>query len=175
MKSLTNKTIVLTGPESTGKTTLTKKLSSFFKAQYYPEFARDYIENLNREYTFNDVVIIAKQQIEIFKKQNENKCIFYDTGLIITKIWFREVYGKVPSFINIAINNIKIDLYLLCYPDIKWVSDNVRENGGSKRLKLFNIYKTELDNYGFKYLIIKGEKDKRFSLAKEYLSSAYCL
>jgi len=175
LKNLPNRRIVLTGPESTGKTTLANKLSSFFTATYYPEFARNYIENLNREYTFNDIVIIAKKQIQIFEKETINKFTFYDTGLIITKIWFQEVYNRVPNFVNSAINNINIDLHLLCYPDIKWVPDGVRENGGSSRLYLFNIYKAELENYGFKYLIIKGEKDERFSFAKKYLSSAYCL
>ena len=175
MKNLANKKIVLTGPESTGKTTLANELSSYFSANYYPEFARTYIENLNRKYTFNDVVIIAKKQIQIFEKETTSKFTFYDTGLIITKIWFQEVYNKVPDFVNNAIQSINIDLHLLCYPDIKWVPDDVRENGGSKRLYLFNLYKAELESYGFKYLIIKGEKDKRFSFAKNYLSSAYCL
>jgi NadR type nicotinamide-nucleotide adenylyltransferase len=172
------KKIVLTGPESTGKTTLASYLSNSYNTLYFPEFAREYIENLKRDYTFEDVENIAKQQIKILRKNDfeaSEKCVFFDTGLIITKVWFQEVFGEVPQYINDAIKNIKIDLYLLCYPDIKWVRDAVRENGGEKRLYLFNRYKEELDKNNNKYLIIRGNKNKRFALAEKYLSSAYCL
>jgi len=172
------KKIVITGPESTGKTTLIDYLSEKFSMPYYYEFAREYIENLNREYTFEDVENIAKKQISILKKSNysvNEKCVFFDTGLIITKVWFQEVFNRVPFYVEEAIKEIKIDLYLLCYPDIKWVPDAVRENGGEKRLSLFNKYKEELEKNSFKYLIIKGYERERFLSAQEYLSSAYCL
>lgn len=170
--------IVLTGPESTGKTTLSEQLSAHYNTIHIPEFAREYIEDLNRKYNFDDVVKIAQKQIQFLKKENNsgiNNLIFIDTGLIITKIWFQEVYNKVPEFIEEALNTIKIDLYLLCYPDIKWVPDRVRENGGEKRLDLFNKYKKELENYKFNYFIIKGDEESRFLSAKNYLSSAYYL
>ena len=172
------KKVVLTGPESTGKTTLAEQLSTHYNTVYVPEFAREYIEDLNRNYYYDDIIKIAKKQIRFFKKTNGidiNEFMFFDTGLIITKIWFQEVYNKVPEFIEEAINTIEIDLYLLCYPDLKWVPDNVRENGGEKRLDLFNKYKKELDNYKFNYFIIKGDDESRFLSAKKYLSSAYCL
>lgn len=170
--------IVLTGPESTGKTTLSSQLSNYYNTKCYPEFAREYVENINREYTYEDLIIIAEKQIQILNSitsEVKKEFVFFDTGLIITKVWFQEVYNKVPEFIEKAINTIKVDSYLLCYPDIEWVEDNVRENGGDKRFKLFDKYKNELEKNKFNYFIIKGNREERFLSAKKYLSSAYCL
>ena len=41
------KRIVLFGPESTGKTTLAKKLAYHFQTNWVPEFAREYLEKKN--------------------------------------------------------------------------------------------------------------------------------
>ena len=171
--------IVITGPESTGKTSLSRQLSEYYNAPLIPEYARKYIETLNNKYNYNDVVNIAKYQIEQLEKINtdysNSRFVFIDTGLIITKIWFNEVYKKIPDFLINSIKNIKIDLFYLCYPDIPWVPDKVRENGGKKRIELFYKYKYELDYYNFKYIIIKGDIKNRFLSAKIYISSAYCL
>jgi len=82
------KRIVLIGPESTGKTELTQFLSREFNTVYVPEYAREYIEKLNRKYSYNDVVHIAETQVGLSKKMinKANKVLFYDTYLIITKI-----------------------------------------------------------------------------------------
>ncbi|MCF6365392.1 MAG: ATP-binding protein [Bacteroidales bacterium] len=172
------KKIVLTGPESTGKTTLSEQLSKEYNTINVPEFAREYIEDIKYKYTFEDVVYIAEKQIKQLIEQNypgAKDFVFFDTGLIITKIWFLEVFKKVPEFVEEAIRTINVDLYLLCFPDIKWIQDCVRENGGEKRIYLFNKYKKELDLYKFKYFIITGDVNSRFLSAKKYLSSAYCL
>jgi NadR type nicotinamide-nucleotide adenylyltransferase len=168
------KKIVITGPESTGKSDLSKYLANYYNTFFIPEFARKYIENLNRKYTFNDVVEIAKQQIIDFKKEysEENKYIFFDTGLIITKIWFEEVYGKIPSFLEEALLQIKVDLYLICYPDIEWKYDKVRENGGEKRNYLFKKYLQEIENQNVNYKIVKGVGLERYKNAIDAILSA---
>ena len=133
--------IVITGPESTGKTLLSKQLAEHFKTDWIPEYAREYVENLDRAYTFEDVEKIAKKQIEtdkqIFKKTND--LVFIDTWLIITKVWFTEVYKNVPDWIHEHIISSKIDLFLLCKPDIEWAEDPLRENK-NKRDYLFQKY-----------------------------------
>ena len=171
------KKIIITGPESTGKTTIAEFLSKEFNTIYIPEYARKYIQQKNNKYDYNDVLNITKHQIkELTKNYNKaNKFIFFDTGLIITKIWFNEVFNKVPKLLENALKSIKPDYYLLCYPDIEWIPDNIRVNNGEKRKELFIKYRQELELYNFKYQIIRGIGKERLLSAKRFISSAYCL
>ncbi|MFC2096411.1 AAA family ATPase [Bacteroidota bacterium] len=157
------KRIVLIGAESTGKTELTEYLSEKFGTVWVPEYAREYIEKLNRPYTYDDVEHIAKRQVVLEEEfvRRANKILFYDTYLIITKVWFKLVYNKVPDWLHQKIVDSKIDLFILCDNEIPWISDPVRENGGEMRDKLFKIYKEELKYYGFNYKIIKGSGSDR--------------
>lgn len=167
--------IFLTGPESTGKTDLTKHLAAKFNVDFIEEYAREYVENLNRPYEYADVINIAMKQVrqlQDYSKKNR-MLLFVDTYLIITKIWFVEVYGKYPDWIDSEIKKTGSDLYLLCKPDIPWIQDNVRENGGEMREILFNEYETELKNANLNYCIVKGKGDVRYENAeravKEFL------
>lgn len=163
------KRIVLIGPESTGKTELSKKLAERFNTCYVPEYAREYIESLNRDYTYEDVEHIAKMQVQLESEfcQKEDEILFFDTYLIITKIWFKVVFNKVPDWLNSKIEESNIDLYLLCNTDLPWISDPVRENGGEMREKLFEIYKKEIEELGAEYYVISGTGEQRTQNAIE--------
>ncbi len=167
--------IVITGPESTGKTELSQHLAKIFKGQYVPEYARGYIQNLGRQYNYEDVLIIAKMQIQ---QQHEVSTrfrgfIFYDTWLIITKIWLKEVFGRNPDWIDEKLENIRMDLYLLCAADIPWVPDPLRENGGERRDYLFEQYRSEIRKLGIKYYIISGTGEERFCLAENLVKKYF--
>ncbi len=159
--------IVVTGPESTGKTTLAKQLSQLFGGQYIPEFARGYVEKLDRHYTYQDVEFIADQQILQYEAtlRSEQSFFIFDTWLIITKVWFRWVYGQVPDRLEDQIRNCPMDLFLLCCPDLPWEADPVRENGGENRTRLFQEYHDELVRYGFNFVEIGGVGDERLNNA----------
>ncbi len=163
--------IAVTGPESTGKTTLCKDLARSTGGIYVPEFARDYIENLNRQYTFRDVEIIAKEQVihreEYFARGRG--LVFFDTDLIITKLWFEEVFNNVPGWLDSEIKKGRMQLYLLCSTEPPWIADNVRENGGRKREYLFKRYEQELKNYDFPYFVVSGMGDQRLVNALDAL------
>lgn len=163
------KIIVITGAESTGKSVLTEWLSNYFKVPFIPEFAREYIENLDRNYNYLDVEKITKKQISQLEalKQSEHPYVFVDTWLIITKIWFDVVFGKIPSWLESSIQNTKIDLFLVCDTNLPWEPDPVRENGGEQREILQVRYINELKNYNFNYQIISGTGEKRFRAAFE--------
>ncbi len=164
--------IVITGPESTGKTSLTSQLAEHYHTTWIPEYARTYIAGLNRDYDYNDLVRIAERQILELKNLNEfaNKLIFYDTGLIITKIWFREVYRKHPNWLDVEIRKNKPDLYLLCYYDLPWQFDLLRENGSTERRSyLYELYRREIEKIGCNYHIIKGFNQERFNLAFKFV------
>jgi NadR type nicotinamide-nucleotide adenylyltransferase len=156
--------IVVTGPESTGKTTLCRQLSLHFNTVYIPEYARTFIEKLNRPYTYKDIEHIAYKQVELQKEfvLKANSYLFYDTYLIITKIWFKWCYNKYPGWLDHKIAEDNIDMYLLLNTDIAWRDDGVRENPGAKRNELMRLYRAELDKLNKKYSIINGIGDTRF-------------
>jgi len=166
-----SKTIIITGAESTGKSVLTEGLANHFQLPFIPEFARSYIENLGRKYNYNDVELIAKNQIQQLSefKQTDIPWIFSDTWLIITKIWFEEVFGKVPKWLEPEIKKTKIDLFLICDTDLPWEPDPVRENGGEKRLYLQQQYIESIIKYGFNYKIITGKNEDRLQNALNQL------
>jgi len=165
------KKIVLTGPESVGKSTLTLQLGKYFNVPFGKELARDYIEKLNCNYTKNDVLDIASLQIEQEQKlmKSNAKFVVFDTDLIITKIWLLHVYGDCPSWINKYLEGNLADLHLLCYYDIVWKYDPVRENANI-RPKLFDLYKNEIEKLSIPYAVVNGIGDERFVKAKNAIN-----
>lgn len=163
------KHIVITGPESTGKTVLCEKLARHYQTVYIPEYARTYILTLDRPYIYEDVLHIANKQVELVSEYSKNaeSILFYDTYLVITKVWFDVVFKKHPQWLDAILLENKVDLYLLCAPDIPWIPDPVRENGGKMREVLFKRYQTELNNHHSRYQIIDGKN--RFEKAVEYI------
>jgi NadR type nicotinamide-nucleotide adenylyltransferase len=159
--------VVITGAESTGKSVLTKQLSQHFYAHFYPEYAREYLERSGPVYTREDVEQIARVQMEQMNEATkyQTACVFFDTWLIITKVWFEVVFGKVPAWIPEAIEKAPVDLFLLCENDIPWVPDPLRENGGDMRQKLLEMYKTNIAEFGFNYKTITGTGVERLENA----------
>ena len=143
----------MTGPESSGKTTLCKALSEHFKISFTEEYAREYLNTINREYKEEDLLEIAKGQLK-----SEQNTQLLDTDLITIKIWSNYKYGNCNNWILEQIEKQKVEnrFYLLCKPDLKWDYDPLRENP-TNRNELLEIYKQELENLGHKFLIIKGE------------------
>lgn len=167
--------ISIIGPESTGKSTLSEQLANYYNTIWLPEYARTYIGNLNRNYSYEDVVHIAEKQVELENEylQKANKFLFIDTDLIITKVWFDFVFKKHPVNIDENIIKNKADLYLLCYHDLPWEFDKLRENGGENRKILYSLYEMELKLKQFKYKIVKGKGDERLKLSIEKINNFF--
>lgn len=163
--------IAVTGPESTGKSVMADYLAEKFKGIFIPEYAREYVDTINRPYNYDDLLLIAREQIRQYQElQQSADVVFFDTWLIITKVWFDWVYGKVPDFVEENIRSCPIDLFLLLQPDIPWVADPARENGGESRQRLLERYRQELDYYHFKYVEIDGIGDQRYVNAEKEIS-----
>lgn len=169
--------IAVTGPESTGKSTLAKQLAESYNGVIIPEYARQYIENLTEHYTYNDVENIAIEQVRQYMETiNSNQNFFvFDTWLIITKVWFSWVYNTTPDWLEERIRNCPVDLFLLCRPDLPWEADPVRENGGDSRIKLFELYRTELEHYGFNFVEIGGSGEDRLGNSIQSVSDFFKL
>ena len=161
--------IVISGPESTGKTELAKHLAGICQVEYMPEYARTYVERLGRPYTYEDVEHIAREQERQLSEAvtKGDRIIILDTYLVITKIWFREVYGKIPEWIDQNLRESEIDLFLLCFYDIEWVADPVRENPGIRRKYLFEQYQEEIKGLGIPCELVRGIGSGRFDNAQK--------
>ena len=166
------KKIVITGPESTGKSHLTKALSKHFKGEYVEEFAREYIAQLKRPYEEQDLLKIAKGQIAKEDKQARiaKEYIFYDTDLTVIDIWSQEKYGKTHPWIKQQLQKRTYDLYLLCDIDLEWKEDSQRENPNDRE-HLLNLYRESLDKRNIKYYIISGQGEERINNAIEIINS----
>ena len=145
--------IIVTGPESSGKTTLCRALSEHFKIPYSEEFARGFLDQLGRNYKKDDLLKIAKRQLN-----SEQNTQLLDTDLITIKIWTKYKYGSCDKWILAQIEKQKSEnrFYLLCKPDIPWKADPQRENPNDRE-ELFEIYKKEIESLGHDYFIVEGE------------------
>lgn len=148
------------GPESVGKSTLCRQLSERYGYRWIKEYARTYVEQLSRPYTYDDVQSIAQRQISEIKASYPEKVVLYDTELIITKVWMEHVYGKVAEEVIEALRAYPMDKYLLLAPDLPAEPDPVRENL-DKRQYFFEWYEREIQATGVPYTIIRGEGETR--------------
>ena len=156
------KRIAITGPESTGKSRLAEELAKHYNSVWVPEYAREYLKNINREYNYDDVLQIAKGQIERENKQAEkaNNILFCDTDFTVTKIWCDFKYKQCHDWINEQFLAHQYDLYLLCSTDLPWEPDSLRENP-NEREELFQIYLKVLKSAGLPYVIVNGIEEER--------------
>jgi NadR type nicotinamide-nucleotide adenylyltransferase len=160
------KKIVLTGPESTGKTHLCKKLAAHFNCPFTEEYAREYLSKINRGYSADDIVEIARGQIMEEDKflNSQNEFLFCDTDLLVCKIWQEYKYGFCDDWLSRTFENRHYDLFLLCSADIPWENDPLRENKFERDL-IFDLYKSALEKSCKNYAIISGNFNERFTLA----------
>ena len=152
------------GPESSGKSTLARYLAKRYHGLLIPEYARDYVEQKGTtEVSFDELCAIAKHQIEELENLSSHSLIlsftqpvFFDTELIVTKVWFDYAFGRVPEWLNENIHRFPMDVYLLTYPDIAWVPDPARSNGSDAiRKELFDRYEAEVQALDIPYYIIR--------------------
>lgn len=170
------KKFVIVGPESTGKSTLSEKLADYFKTNWAPEYAREYLEKNGTDYNFESLYAIAQGQLmceeTAAKKVQEksNNVLIIDTDLLVIKIWSEFVFNKCDNRILAEISKRKYDGYLLCNTDAPWVKDNLREYPNiEQRQKLFHHYKEELTEQKAPWIIISGNYEERLQKAIRFI------
>lgn len=166
------KKIIFTGPESSGKSTITSAIAAFYSCDLVEEEARSYLSNLDRPYTENDLLQIAKKQYANEKRLSSSSkpFLFCDTSLLVLKIWSEYKYKRVHPWIIEKLKENKPALYFLCNIDIPWEPDPLREHPNkADRLGLFNLYQKELNLLKTPYIILHGRKERRFHKVKDIL------
>ena len=163
--------IIITGPESSGKTTLAQSLAKHYHTDWVPEYARDYLDRLDRPYQEEDLVIIAQGQIEREDELAQSTdLLICDTSLLVIKIWSEYRYGRYHPWILEQLAERPVDLYLLCRPDIPWEYDPQRENAHDRDV-LFKQYQEALTRQKQNYVTISENRSQRLPQAIKAIDS----
>jgi len=181
--------IAVIGPESTGKSTLCELLAQHYNTQWCPEFAREFLLTHGTDYTYDDLLYIAKGQLAMEDEYTHSlvgssesgvnssvqdselgtpnsKLLFIDTEMYVMKVWCEFVFGKCHRWVLDQIIERKYDLYLLCNTDLPWVKDELREYPDLKtRDQLYHIYKDIMINQSTPWVDISGYYDERLQKA----------
>ncbi|MDR7128594.1 NadR type nicotinamide-nucleotide adenylyltransferase [Algoriphagus sp. 4150] len=162
------KRILILGPESTGKSTLAGGLATYFGEPWVPEFAREYLEKLGREYCYEDLVKIGKGQVALEDEVAEEakNFLFCDTDLRVIHIWSEHRFGKTDPWVMDQIAERIYDLILLTDTDLPWTPDPQREYPELEmRQYFFKKYLQLAQESGFPFLIISGDRKTRLNTA----------
>jgi NadR type nicotinamide-nucleotide adenylyltransferase len=158
--------IAVTGPESTGKSTLSERLADHYQTVWVPEYARTYIDGLDRPYTQADILAIAQGQVHLEKElaSQARRLLICDTELLVAKVWSEHAFGECPEWIREQLEAQHYDLYLLTGIDIPWEPDPQREHP-HLREHFYQLYRKELISRGWPYVEIGGSLLERMRQA----------
>lgn len=175
------KKVVIIGPESTGKSTLSLMLAQKYDTYWVPEYAREYLLKHGTNYQFGDLQNIMKGQLELEERITRQamaegkEFIFFDTDMQVIRVWSEFVFNRCDNQTLNEIVHRKYDLYLLCNTDLPWVKDELREYPDEiTRKKLFYYYKDAMVNQNIPWAEIWGGYENRLCAAvhaiNKYLS-----
>jgi NadR type nicotinamide-nucleotide adenylyltransferase len=168
------KRIVITGAESTGKTTLACTLAAHFKAPLSAEFVRSYVDEIKRPLEANDLKLIAKGQVSLEDADfdtAQNGFIFHDTNLLSTLIYSEHYYGGDLDWLAEKFAKRHYHHYLLCMPDIPWVADPGQRESPAARDCLHSKILARLEALNLPYTCIQGTKEERLQTAVNCLET----
>jgi NadR type nicotinamide-nucleotide adenylyltransferase len=169
--------VVLFGPESSGKTTLSKQLARHYNAIWVPEYAREYLQNKwnNERKTCEskDLLPIAKGQMKLENElaQKTDAVLICDTDLLETKVYSEAYYSGScdPILDKYALENV-YNLYFLTYIDTPWEADDLRDKP-NERERMFRAFETALKTYNRPYVLLKGTKSERLKIAVQHIDN----
>ncbi|MBM3442280.1 MAG: ATP-binding protein [Bacteroidetes bacterium] len=173
--------IVAIGPESTGKSTLCQGLAQYYQAAWCPEYAREYLLQHGKNYTFENLLEIAQGQLALeeqlakeavqqwsvqVKPNTQRPILFIDTDLNVMKVWCEFVFGDCHPWILERIAERHYDLYFLCHTDLPWTADELREYPDlDTRQTLWHIYQDALLHQAIPWTDVKGVYADRMAAA----------
>ena len=164
------KRVVLTGSESTGKTTLAARLATHYGVEWVPEFVREYAVQKSAPLEFADHGPIAHGQMELedeYRHRAEARgdgLLIADTDLLSTVVYCAHYFGRCPPWIENAARARQPDLYFLLDIDIPWLPDPVRDRGESRE-EMQGLFRGAVERSGVPFVLIAGDEEARFERA----------
>lgn len=169
--------VVLFGPESTGKTTLSRQLARHYNSVWVPEYARAYLQdkwnNERKTCEPKDLLPIARGQMQLENKlaQKTDTILICDTDLLETKVYSEAYYSGTcdPLLEEYALKN-SYELYFLTYIDTPWEPDDLRDKP-NERERMFKAFEKALIDHKRPYVLLKGNKKERLKLAIKHIDN----
>ncbi|HWE42934.1 MAG TPA: ATP-binding protein [Gemmatimonadaceae bacterium] len=167
--------IVVTGPESTGKTTLSRRLAELARTEWVPEASRIYAERKGGELLASDVAPIAREHIRLADAAAERAraagktLLVLDTDLLSTVIYARYYYRLVPDWVERWERARRADLYLLCDIDVPWIPDGIRDRPAN-RDEMFALFRDALVRRKVSFVLVHGSWDERWAIAERAIT-----
>ena len=158
--------VVLTGSESTGKSTLAVELARYYDAALVPEFVREFAEAKGGMIDFSDHGPIARGQMALEDAQLAlgRPIVVQDTDLLSTVVYCKHYFGRAPDWIVDEAAARAPDLYLLCEIDLPWIADGVRDRG-HMRDEMQQLFRDAVMSSGAPVAIVHGEGKERLERA----------
>lgn len=162
--------IAITGPESTGKSTLAAQLATHYQTVFVPEFARYYLPFIALPYQAQDLKHIALGQLAFEQAllPQAQRLLIADTEMLVMKVWYEHAFGESPAWLEKALQTQHYDLYLLMDIDIAWQPDPQREHP-HLRAFFFQRYQQLLEERQLNYKIISGNNEERCQNAIDWI------
>jgi len=158
--------VVLTGSESTGKTTLAAELARHYDAALVPEFVRQFAEAKGGVIEFSDHGPIARGQMALEDGQIAlgRPVVVQDTDLLSTVVYCKHYFGRAPDWIIDEAAARAPDLYLLCEIDLPWIADGVRDRG-HLREEMQQLFRDAAMSSGAPVAFVRGDAPERLERA----------
>ena len=165
--------VVVTGPESSGKSQLCKDLSKALQVPTVPEYARIYLESVGPDYDYNSLREIYAGHILYQAKaleENRSPLIILDTDSINFIIWSIRAFNRVPTEAMEQLKRESHYRYLICKPDLEWEEDPLRENPHD-RVEIMSEHQQLIQDLNRPHAFVEGQKKERLNNALDALQS----
>lgn len=165
--------VVVTGPESTGKTTLALRLGAAFGAPVVPEFLRGFVEARLPSLRAGEPLVEPEHSAEIVRSQIAAEeaaaaeaaargaaCVVCDTDPLTTLVYHEHYFGERPAWLVDLVATRRYALSLLQGVDVPWVGDPLRDQP-TGRAPMFERFREELRRSGRPFVEISGDWPQR--------------
>ncbi len=168
------KIVVLTGPESSGKSWLSNLIQAHFGGVLVGEYVRHFIDSQARDTCYADIEAIAQGQLawEDAARAGQPSLLILDTHLLSNILWSNTLFGACPAWIEQALLARHYDLHLLLSPEaVNWHDDGQRcQPHLAERQAFFQATEQWLQQHHQPFQVLQGDWQERKVAAFEAVS-----